>query len=324
MFEHEFFDRYEFHDLPLDQDCYLIDECYMAQYEASILDISAGRHYDPVGYVAFASPRKIGEDWVELSWYADVNTRFHEVNILLQRRDFVACVGAWRVDEKPHIFVRSGWLDDLYQKSHVIYCLIDAIDMRNALRSGTVTEKKLLTLRAAVDELAARNPHMVFISFADNLLIKANWTTDYFLRRQENSYEPEGILGVIVGIRRVYREILGLDVYSTLTQGANEYSQNELVHLSSTGNHVCLNSLGIAFADLLGIQEAVSTAVREDVHPAAELYLDETLFHSLRLDMRGSRLSAERWPYKSRMKSTDAYYLALDMRDLSNGRKTTQ
>ena len=43
MFEHEYFDVYPFEDVPLNRDCYLMDECYLQEYEASILEVFADK-----------------------------------------------------------------------------------------------------------------------------------------------------------------------------------------------------------------------------------------------------------------------------------------
>jgi hypothetical protein len=49
MFEHEYFDVYSFENVPLNRDCYLMDECYVQEYEASMVDVFADKRGDSVG-----------------------------------------------------------------------------------------------------------------------------------------------------------------------------------------------------------------------------------------------------------------------------------
>ncbi len=81
MFEHEHFDKYEFEDIPLNRDIYLMDEKWMHDYEASLLSVFAGNgaEYKPVGYISYACARKVFPEGVELSWYPNIYDRFHEV-----------------------------------------------------------------------------------------------------------------------------------------------------------------------------------------------------------------------------------------------------
>lgn len=73
-----------------------------------------------------------------------------------------------------------------------------------------------------------------------------------------------------------------MSVYATITQGVNEYADASLIHRSLSGAHVSLNSLGLPFAQLLAIDEAVRDAIRFGRHDRYELYVDDLFFHSLR------------------------------------------
>jgi hypothetical protein len=86
MFEHEYFDVYEYDDIPLDRDCYLMDKKYIQEFEEALLASFRGEHADPVGYVSPVAIRKIHPNSLEMSWYANVMDRFHEVSITLPRK----------------------------------------------------------------------------------------------------------------------------------------------------------------------------------------------------------------------------------------------
>jgi hypothetical protein len=54
-----------------------------------------------------------------------------------------------------------------------------------------------------------------------------------------------------------------------------------LLHVSETGNHISLNSLGPPFAQLQSIDQAARSAIRQVTHGPAELYIDSTSFRSI-------------------------------------------
>src|ERR1700731_838033 len=98
MFEHEAFDKYAYEDIPLNCDVYLMDERWMAEYEASLVEVFNGNcaNYEPVGYISYASVRRVMAGGIEFSWYPNVFDLFHEVSAWLPRGAFVARIGSWQ------------------------------------------------------------------------------------------------------------------------------------------------------------------------------------------------------------------------------------
>jgi hypothetical protein len=194
----------------------------------------------------------------------------------------VACIDVHDYDEKPHIFVKGEWLTALHLRPYSAFALIDAIGVRNALTTGLLTGSKLISLRDRIDEIADATPGVAFVSFADSLLLKANWFVGQYDSDVSYSYEPESLIRIFPQVAAVYREILGMSVYATITQGVNEYADAALIHRSSAGAHISLNSLGLPFAQLLAIDEAARGAIRAGRHGRYDLYVDDLYFHSLR------------------------------------------
>jgi hypothetical protein len=321
VFDHSDIQKYSFEEVPLDRDLYLMDEKWLPEYEAMLTGFLRGeRDYETIGYISYAAARRVvGDHAIELSWYPNVFTRFHEMRILLPRDQFVCCVASWQCDEKPRIFVRSAWLSNLHLRTHSAFALIDAIGVKRALERGELTRERLIGLRDAVDELAARYPDVSFISLADNLLLKSNWSVGQFDSNVTYTYEPEIMIRVISELREVYGSVLGLGLYAVLTQGLNAYYDDALLHTSRSGNHISLNSLGLPFAQLLAIDEAARTAIRRNEHPPAELYLDEDFFRSLTLKYGFQRDACPVGYYRSPMMAADAtYYMSSCAELLSN------
>ena len=310
LFEHEHIDKYGFDDIPLNQDCMLMSEQYMAEFSAALIKMPRGREVNPyeVGYVGNVAGRKINTSSIELSWYPNVHTRFHEVSISIPKDKIKVCVGCWRYDIKPYIFVDHEWLEHLYTREYSVFALIDAIGVKNAIRDNLLTKEKLIKLRDMIDALAEQYKDISFISFADSLILKSNWSVGYFEKGIDCTYEPEVFLSIIEKIQGIYRDVLSLEIYAALTQGSNEYYDESLLHISPTRNHICLNSLGLPFAELLAIEGAAKTALRNSVHPPTEIYMDEQYYHSLRFKCEFDKSNKPKNVYRAIMKTEDTYY----------------
>jgi hypothetical protein len=79
---------------------------------------------------------------------------------------------------------------------------------------------------------------------------------------------------------------------------------------------VCLNSLGIPFAQLLAIDEAVRNSIKERTHQAFELYMDGKFFHSLRLQHTFDKNTVGKNLYRARMMSGECTYYYAQLRTI--------
>jgi hypothetical protein len=308
MFDHPYFDKYSFEEVPLDRDIYLVDEKWVGEYEEEMTKVFNGAAYVAVGYVGAAAARNILPSGIEFSWYPNHFTRFHEVRAWLPRDAFVSCVGSWQYDEKPRIFVKGDWLNHLYLRSYTIFALVDAIGVKAAIRANSLTREKLVQLRDRIDDLASQHKSVSFISFADSLLLKSNWTVGHSESDVKYTYEPELLLRLLAELRSIYRDVLGLKIYTALTQGSNEYYDDEVTHISSSRNHISLNSLGIPFAQLLAIDEAARNAIRSAIHGPADLYIDKLFYNSIRFQHHFAKKKLANYPYVAPMSEDGSFY----------------
>lgn len=318
MFNHAMFDNYIFEQIPLDQDLFVVDEIYLCEYENSMLRFFEGAEYASIGYVSYVAARAINNNSVELSWYANVNDRFHEVAITLPRDQFIACVGSGRCDEKPRIFVKSGWLSNIYLRTYSVFALIDAADVKKALEKGDITRPRLIELRNRIDDLAKEHTDISFISFADSLLLKSNWSVGHFKSEVKYTYTPEIFIHLAGEINDIYQRVLGLRTYAVIAQGSNEYYDDPLLHISATQNHISLNSLGIPFAQLMEIEGAARKAVRSELHPCYDLYLDKQYFHSLKFKFGFDKNTEPSNGYQAKMMSTPSKYYCSSLSNIVN------
>lgn len=308
MFEHEKFENYTFENIPLDRDLYVVNEVYLREYENSMLSFFAGSEYKYVGVVSDVAARAINANSLELSWYANISVRFHEVSVTLPRDQFVFCVGSWQCDEKPRIFVKNCWLENIYLRTYSVFGLIDAAYVKKALENGKISRSLLIQLRDRIDSLAAKHIDVSFISFADSILLKSNWSVGYFESGVKYTYKPEIFIHLASEINAIYQEILGLNTYAVITQGSNEYYDDPLLHISGTKNHISLNSLGSPFAQLIEIEAAAKKAVKSNEHLRSELYMDEQYYRSLNYKHGFDKNANPCNSYQSKMIATPSKY----------------
>jgi hypothetical protein len=307
-FTHENFEQFSIDSVPLDRDVFLMDEKWIPEWEKSYLDFFDGGEFRNVGYISYAAVRSATLDALEISFYPNIMDRFHEVSVVLPRDAFVSCIDVYDYDEKPHIFVKSEWLESLHKRPYSAFALIDAIGVKKSITTGQLTGGKLVSLRNRIDEIAEANPGVAFVSFADSLLLKANWFVGSYDSDINYSYEPEALIRLMPQIAEAYATELNMSIYATITQGANEYGDTALIHRSTTGAHISLNSLGLPFAQLLAIDEAARQAIRAGSHGAHELYIDDMFFHSLRFKYGFEKHDQPSAPYTAPMSTAPGRY----------------
>ena len=295
-FSHTSFQNFSLSDLPLGRDIFMMDEIYMDEWEDENLKRFRGEeNADPyrVGYITPVSISGITTAGADLSWYPNTHDRFHEVKTVLPNSAFVAAALAYEYDKRPQLFVKTDWMRKLHLRSNSIFAMIDAVDMSKAISSGNISHEKVITLRGSLDEMASQYSEISFISFADSLLLKTNWTVGMVDSDVSYTYAPEALLTLFKDLQDLYRTTLGLEIYGVFAQGSNEYYDDPLLHISKSQNHISLNSLGLPFAQISLIEGAARKAIREGKHAPMEIYMDKDLFYSLSFKDYSQR---EKWP----------------------------
>lgn len=311
MFSHELIETYGLDEVPLGEHIFLMDEEWMSDYEKALLEGLAGGEWDySVGYISDAVARHVTPEGLELSWYPNRLTRFHEMRVNLPRPAFLTCVGCAAYGEKPRIFVKSDWLLDIHLRTNSAFAMVDAIGVKEALAAGRITASLLDVLRNRIDDVASRHTDIAFVSFADSLLLKTNWSVGCVGSSVTYTYNPERIIRVLPEIAQCFLDVLGLHIYSVVTQGRNEFYRDELLHVSSAGNHLSLNSLGVPFAQLQAIENAARAAIRNKVHSPCGLYVDSQFFYSLKFRLKYERHREAAFPYDAPMTGFPCKYVA--------------
>lgn len=281
MFDHKNFTLYKYDELPLNKDCDLMQEKYMKAYEQSYLDFFKGKELKFSGYFIPISILSINENIVKIAWYVNIFERAHEVHINLPVNQIVQCVC---VRKRPCLFIKDEWIFQLYRNNYSVFVLIDAMNMKNAIKANQISQEKLIKIRDEIDILANNYQNISFISFADSILLKSHWTAGSMMSTNNYTYQPEIFLKIFKEIKSIYNKYLGLNIYGIFSQGFNEFYESARLHISKTKNHVCLNSFGTPFAELFEIDKSARLEIEKSENFASELYMDELFFNSINFE----------------------------------------
>lgn len=315
MFDHPDIEVQDIKDVPLSRDCYLVDVSYMSNFEQELTKTLARKNGDIykdilVNYAALEYVND-EDDIADFLWYPNAFERFHPVSIHIPKNAIKVCITCDKYDIKPYIFVDSNVIHRLHSYKHSSFVLIDAIGVKKAIRHNDLKEDELILLRNRIDDIAKKYQDMSFISYADSLIIKHNWGVG-MLTSAGNHYQPEKLLIVVNKIKKIYKDILGLEIYSIFTQGSNEhYGREELLHISDTRNHICLNSLGIPFAETISIEESIRNKKLE-----YSVYMDEHYYRSLNMRFDFKKDERPKYLYNAKMRNVDSYYFCLELDEL--------
>jgi hypothetical protein len=310
LFRNDHIEKFEFEAIPLGRQCLLMSENFMEEFSNALEKMLGGGGGNPyeVGFVSKAVVRKRHKSSLALSWYPNTYTRFHEVSIDLPKEKIKVAVECGSYDIDPYIFVDHEWLEQLHLRQYSVFALVDAIGVKNAIRDNQLSQEKLLLLRDRLDHLAELHKEISFVSLADTLILKSNWVVGYYAKGIKCSYQPETFFYVVKELEAIYKEVLGLEIYAILTQGSNEYYAEQSLHISKAQNHICLNSLGVPFAELLAIDNAVKKAIKGGIHPPMQLYMDEQFYHSVHFKYEFKKNDKPKSTYAAIMKPQTPHY----------------
>jgi hypothetical protein len=280
-------DLQPFDEMPVGRDMFVIGEkeaetlrLHWERYLAEP-DGTSPEHPNNFVNLRWCALNSIGENSCEVNICIDMSTRFHGVVRPLPRAEFVACVHFWNYAKRRYLVVSQKWFDEIERTMFSLYSLVDAIGMRDLLdRQGRIEPEQIARLRDGIDALASEHRDHAFISLADNVIVKTNWSAHG--SAYANTYRPEHFLEIVNSVRAVFESALQLGSYAVVTQGANGLVDDAVLRVSREQNHVFFGSLGTPFADLFYIDSAVRAALREKRHPPTDLYLSESFLLTLR------------------------------------------
>jgi len=258
------------------------------------------------------------ENAIDLEIQVNVRDRGHCAVRTLPKSQLIAHVRFLDRDGHPYLVVDQAWFDELQGSTFSIYGLVDVGGMRNYLSEcGQVPWEVISELRKRIDAIAAEHQHCAFISLADSIVVKTNWSggSDGY----EATYQPEKFIALLGTLTDTFSSVFHMPAYAVAAQGVNQCGDGALIHVSTEGNHVLVPSLATPFAQLFEIERAARDSIKAGLHQPSTLYLSKALFQSLRF--RGhsapSDLVQRLVKYRSRAVSAESgFYLPTSQAEL--------
>lgn len=312
MFESEIFEIISPEIFSKGVEILLSDEHRMESYQAMYLYAHAGgdEYSDSNCYTCFISSKD--QNLFSLNIQLNYYDRHHTIDTEISIEDIISCVRCSEYCENPTLFVKARWMEQFESRQHSIFAIVDACDMKNAIRAGKVCQTSLNNFRKRIDESSERNSQIGYISFADSVILKSDWRMSKY-----SKYNPELIISVVGEIRDAFVECFSVSAYSVLTQGMNEFQEPDIFWRSKSGNHVCMNSFGTPFAQLNEIESIAKESIRNNTHKKYDFYLSETIFRSLAFRVVHNHETTESFKYESKMSKKFERYFCLDWNDIN-------
>jgi hypothetical protein len=277
---------YSYEEIPLDRDLFLVGDSQLEDLRREWKRYNGHTRADTphpniVLKPRFCAVHRRSEDSCELSFEINIRDRWHDGVRVLSRSAVVLCINWPNYGKRPYLVVEQKWLDELSESRFSIYALVDVIGVKRLVaKTGRIDRKPLDSLRLRIDQVASKNREYAFLSFADNVLIRRDWTADQ--AKYEGTYEPEKTLDIISEVFDAIHAAFGLPAYAVVSQGANWVTDEAGSTAPKEPNHIVFGSLGAPFVELFEIERAVRTQVSAGGHAQAQLYLAGPFAKSLR------------------------------------------
>jgi hypothetical protein len=218
-----------------------------------------------------------------LDVFTEINImdRFHGVCKKLLEKDFEYCFNCFSYGERPYIIVTQDWFDRIISDYYSTYAMIDIIGIKNYINTyGTIKKEIIVNYKNAIDKVASHEADYTFITFTDNIFIKADWIS--ILPEYKNTYDPEHFLYVIKEIQDAIYKVFHLKSYSIVTQGIQLFDYDESLKNRLIDNHFFIGSIATPFIELFDIENSIKNRIKVDPSFKKSLYLSEAFLLSLK------------------------------------------
>jgi len=280
IFNHPGFTKINFDDISVDEELLLVSDKLMLKLEKVWINFFEKTVTGDVPYKKTISSEarcfSRTEDLLHIEIKINGMTRFHSVQQVIKREDFVACVEMRETGDGPFLFLKDEWISNISCLNFCIFGCFDAIGMKDYLeKNGKIDINLILLLERKIDAIAKDFSDFEFLSFSDSVMIVSRYQS----RPWGYRYLPELTIKIFEKINAAFNETLGLNINGILAQGENQYITAK--RFKKKKNHLSLRVLGSAFKSIFDIENAYKGNVKKGVHDYADLYIEQSLFHSM-------------------------------------------
>lgn len=221
--------------------------------------------------------KELNEKYLIIELYLDHGYRFHFVKRIIPISWIKCVINHNTIDNRPHIILEQNKFEELVLTTHSLYISIDFIGTKKAIfDKGTISENQFNKLFEIIDEYAKENPEVVFLTLADNILIKYDWNY-----RDQRNFKPEKVVLLAKVIMDDLLSILNINSYAIASQGVNYLNIDIRNRMTEYKNHLIFPSISSPFIEITTIENDVREKIKSKIIESKNLYIEKSLFYSL-------------------------------------------
>ncbi len=278
---------FDYEDIPQNKDVFILGSKDFCKIIPKWIKYFDGEHEEhPNAFIDYLHGFcKLSQSCV-IDIFTEINIydRYHGVCKKLLKKDFEYCFQYYTCGEKPYIVVNQEWFDRIRSDNYASYIMIDIIGVKKYLSENGYISKSVITkYKEAIDLIAEENAEYTFITFTDNIFIKADWKAIKPIYNK--SYKPEYLLQLTKKIEDIIKSVFGLDSYAIITQGVQLFDNDSELLLNSISNHFFVCSIATPFMELFDIDNNIKNEIHktDGTFTKSNLYLSEAFVASLKL-----------------------------------------
>lgn len=281
----EHIEFYDLNSLPLLKDCFLIsneriDTIERQWTEFLALDCNYEKWEHPNSLMDYIHCHITSRNatHLDISLLINSSNRYHTVKMHLSNKYFISAFKVYSSEKRPYIIVDKNWFNGLRNNNYSTYALIDFIGIREKIYiNGEIPIGIIKKIKQVVDQACIANPNLIFLSCADNIIVKSTWTTG------ENMiiYEPEIFVETIHKLMNDIQTIAEIGSYAILTQGVNYIDEKELQDSSTPTNHYFLSSISVPWIEAFEIDKNIRTQIHVNAFDKMPFYLEQSFYISM-------------------------------------------
>jgi len=220
-----------------------------------------------------------GGDYFNIKFILNRLNRFHSVHRVLPVKELLYAFEVIYNEKYPYLIVKQQWLNEMVNSNNSTYAFIDFVGFKKIIhQNGKIPTAVINPILNIINKYSKENPEMVFLTLADNIVIKSSWN----IFTGNLDYEPEKFMVLLQVVLRAIMDESGIQTYCIVTQGT-DYIKEEDIEFSSpqSSNHFFLSSISVPFIDAFEIDGDVRKKVKEDLRKS-DFYLEQSFYSSLK------------------------------------------
>jgi hypothetical protein len=260
----------------------------------------------PTCYLDKMVIKSVAENYVIVDIFPNTHDRFHRFEKRIPRKVFDSCLYVYSYDKRPYFFIEDEWVDRFWNSKYSSYVFIDLIGFKKYMEQEVELDRELAEeINKKLDKFVSSRADISILSVSDSVILKKNWG----IRDDYNDFTPEILIEDFLEIKKIFKEMIGLDSFAVFTQGFNEFSTEDNLRFSEDCRHVSMLTSGAPFVDLMDIEKVAVMNQKNGIHPPCDCYFHDDFFLSLNFKFEHSdwRQNVKKFSFDSRTTFSDKY-----------------